>query len=80
MKNKLLAVALIGVILGFGMVLIGCSACPGGAIRVSRGNCTSEYDYGKYYDECTNKCITAQGTSTGGEYYTFSSKKDCTCD
>jgi len=82
MKNKFLVVALIGVILGLGMVLFGCDlfgGCPCGAKEVAIGRCTSHYKK-DYYDQCSNKCITTQGTYAGyGDNYYFDSKKSCTC-
>ena len=80
MKNKLLVLALIGVVLGCGMVFIGCSGCPGGTVTVGKGNCTSKASSG-VYDQCVNKCITAQGSYAGyGTYYYFDSLKSCTCN
>jgi hypothetical protein len=82
MKKKLLAVALIGVIMGVGIVLFGCDplrTCPGGAAKVARGQCTSEYS-ATTYDQCTDKCITDQGTRQPNGLYTFNSRKYCTCN
>ena len=83
MKKKLLAVALIGVIMGVGVVLFGCylNLCPGG--EAASGSCYftrgTGGNYGTY-KQCTRSCITAQGTYQGNGTYFFGSNKSCTCN
>jgi hypothetical protein len=80
MKNKFLVVAFLGVILGCGMALISCGPrCPGGNTSEGSGKCYA--DPGVLYRQCTDKCITDQGTYAGyGDYYNFDAKKSCTCN
>ena len=79
--KKLLVLALIGVILGGVMVLVGCDlfGCPGGGTVSSKGSCKFTYGSG-VYSQCTDRCITAQGTWVYDDVYIFSSSKSCDCN
>jgi len=66
-KSKLLILGLIALMLAGGLVLVSCSACPGGgSLEGTSKGCTS--NYGK--TECENHCITAQQNASGlGQSY-----------
>jgi len=83
MKNKVLVVSLLSVILGCMCVLVfvGCSlfGCPGGNTSGGKDNCHF-YSGASYYYQCTDNCITAQGTYISGTTYYFSGSKSCNCN
>ena len=79
--KKLLILGLVAIMLSLGLVLASCDlfGCPGGAVRAAKGKCYANLS-ASTYDQCTDRCITAQGTYTGsGSYYRFNSDKSCTC-
>ena len=78
MKNKFFLVILIGVILGFGMVLVSCDAllealladigCPGDGNSGGKDNCKFVPGTGGSYGsikECSDRCIYDQGIDNG---------------
>jgi len=81
-KNKILVTILITVILVCVTVLVsvGCDLvrCPGDESSGGRDNCN--YRSGaNYYYQCSERCITKQGTWVSGSVYSFNSPKSCDC-
>jgi len=84
MKNKILVVVLVGVFLGFGLVLFSCDlfTCPGDGTSGGKDNC--KFVPGNYYTQgtiyqCSNTCIQEQGNDLGNNLYQFSGETNCNC-
>jgi len=79
MKNKAFIIVLVSVILAGAMVLIGCDlGCPGDGTSGGANNCKYTLYAANYY-QCTDSCITDQGTYMYGTVYAFNSSKSCKC-
>jgi len=81
MKGKIFAIALVVMMVVGALVLASCSACPGGGSSGGAENCniTIRTTSGNPIYQCTNNCISNQGTYVKANTYSFDSSKTCNC-
>ena len=80
MKRKILFLAAVAILLTSGLIMGSCDlfGCPGDGTSGGKNNCKFTMGSGYYY-QCSDSCITKQGTYAGGTTYTFTSSKSCNC-